>query len=135
MTHYTTNSLFSICSKAPQVDGSFGMTAAIAEMLLQSHEEAIELLPALPEAWPHGRGARPQARGGFEVDIRWEHGALTDAAIRSPMGGRCRLRTAVPVWITSSRAARFTRPETTVIEVDMEPGATYTFKRLLKNAA
>ena len=130
VTHYTTNSLFSICSKAPQVDGAFGMTAAIAELLLQSDDDAIELLPALPDAWARGEVRGLKARGGFEVEIRWEHGALTDVAVRSSLGGRCRLRTAVPVWITSSRLARFTRPEPTVIEVETQPGATYTFKPL-----
>lgn len=79
-----------------QIDGNFGATAGVAEMLLQSHEgptgqPIIRLLPALPRAWPSGvvRGLR--ARGAFEVDVVWNEGVLVAAELRSIAGGRCRI--------------------------------------------
>ncbi|NGP45608.1 glycoside hydrolase family 95 protein [Bacillaceae bacterium SIJ1] len=74
-----------------QIDGNFGATAGVAEMLLQSHDGKIELLPALPRIWAEGAVHGLKARGGFEVAMTWEKGALTKSTVYSLHGGECRL--------------------------------------------
>jgi len=74
-----------------QIDGNFGATAGMAEMLVQSHFGGIELLPALPARWPEGSFHGLCARGGFEIDARWRGGKATRASITSRIGGPCRI--------------------------------------------
>ncbi len=85
-----------------QIDGNFGYAAGLCEMLVQSHTGQLHLLPGLPAAWPDGKIEGIKARGGFELDIMWQGGALKQAKLRSRKGKPCRIRSKVPVSVTSS---------------------------------
>jgi alpha-L-fucosidase 2 len=91
-----------------QIDGNFGGASGIAEMLLQSQNNQIQLLPALPAAWPNGSVQGLCARGGFEVDLAWRDGQLTSAAIHSHSGN--------PIWLRYGQTTKFVR---------LEKGKTY----------
>jgi alpha-L-fucosidase 2 len=126
MHTYTTDSLFSICSNALQVDGAFGMAAAVAEMILQSHEDELNFLPAVPASWSEGEVRGLRARGGFEVSLSWSGGRLRQATILSTLGGICRVRAGVPVTVVSEgKKVRATASAGGVIELNTRVGGIY----------
>ena len=85
-----------------QIDGNFGFTAGIAEMLVQSHAGFIQLLPALPDKWPSGNVKGLRTRGGFIVDMEWKEGKIRKAVITSTLGGNCRIRTCQPIVVKNA---------------------------------
>jgi alpha-L-fucosidase 2 len=99
-----------------QIDGNFGTTAAVAEMLLQSGNGEIRLLPALPDAWKTGTVTGLRARDGFEVSMTWKAGQLASATIRSLLGQPCRLR-----YHDQSTQIQLKRGESITVNADLSP--------------
>ncbi|MEX2235142.1 MAG: glycoside hydrolase family 95 protein [Cyclobacteriaceae bacterium] len=103
------------CAHPPfQIDGNFGATAGIAEMLLQSREGIIELLPALPNDWKDGQISGICARGGYEVNMKWVAGKLVTCAVLSKYGGQCEIKY-----------------ESAIVKLNTKPGITYNITEQL----
>ncbi len=108
------------------LNGTLCSAAAIAEMLLQSHAGEVDLLPALPSAWPQGEVKGLRARGGYQIDMKWTAGRLASATIRAGRSGPCRLRSAQPVALFSEQdliPVREVAPG--VVEFDTKAGKAY----------
>ena len=124
-------SLFAICSNTMQVDGTLGVTAGISEMLIQSHEGYIELLPALPSEWYNGEFNGVCARGGFELDLSWKNKALTSVSILSKAGTPCAIKAKINTKVFSNgKQIVIKKLDNNIIQFKTLKGQTYTIPNI-----
>lgn len=108
-----------------QIDGNFGATAGIIEMLMQSHLNEIHLLPALPSAWEEGEIRGIKARGNFEVSLVWKNNSLENASVRSNLGKVCRIRTSIPITVKGIQTRQTAEDKYFITEFETCKGETY----------
>ena len=122
--------LFAKCYTALQVDGSFGVTAGITEMIMQSHEGVIDLLPALPKEWSAGHFEGLCTRGAFELDVEWNDGEIVSVEILSRKGQTCRINPKAIVKVTNRGKRVSTKKEKDgTIEFSTNAGERYKLTR------
>ncbi len=118
--------LFAKCYTPLQVDGSLGVTAGITEMLMQSHEGVIDLLPALPSEWSSGEFKGVCARGAFELDMKWKEGKVSSVEVLSKEGQVCRIKAGLKVKVKSNgKNIRFKELNDGFVEFATTRGARY----------
>ena len=123
--------LFAKCGTPLQIDGTMGVAAGITEMLLQSHEGIIDLLPALPDEWHDGSFENVCARGGFELNLHWQDAEIVRADVLSKYGNPCRINPGGKVSVMhNSKRVRYKILEDNSIEFKTIPGERYTLFRL-----
>jgi alpha-L-fucosidase 2 len=123
--------LFAKCFTPLQVDGTFGVTAGLTEMLMQSHEGVIDLLPALPSAWDKGEFNGLCARGAFELDMKWQNGIITEVDVLSKAGQKCRINPGVHVQVKSGgKKVDFLKHDDGSIEFTTSKGGKYTLRTI-----
>ncbi len=129
LTEQTQPNLMNLAGRTLNLDGNYGTPGGVVEMLLQSHDGDVHLLPALPDEWKDGSARGMMARGGFEVDVQWTDGKLMKAVLRSKLGNTCRLRTNVPVTVKSGGAiVKADRAEQDVITFPTSKGREYSIE-------
>ena len=121
-------SLFAKCYTPLQVDGTLGVTAAISEMLVQSHEDVIQLLPALPKEWDSGRFKGVCTRGAFELDMMWENNAIKTVEVLSKAGKKCKISTDKNPQIFADGKQIQVKENNGFIEFPTEKGKIYTLE-------
>jgi alpha-L-fucosidase 2 len=118
--------LFAKCGTPLQIDGTMGVAAGVTEMLIQSHEDVIDLLPALPDAWHEGSFQGVCARGGFELDMKWSNKSVTEVEILSKAGLPCRILADVQLTVLEAGKKIPARMhEDGSIEFDTQAGGKY----------
>jgi alpha-L-fucosidase 2 len=133
MQHSTNRNLFDThpAAEGPifQIDGNFGATAAVAEMLLQTHAGSIDLLPALPSAWPEGHVRGLRARGGLDIDLTWAAGHLIECVVRPDFAGKYTFRPPnrqrVAAIVTGSRTLQLDHKPDSSVTANMEARRPY----------
>lgn len=108
-----------------QIDGNFAGTAGMAEMLIQSHQDKLHLLPAIPTSWPSGKVSGLRGRGGFEVSMQWEKNTLTQAQVKSINGEELRLLTHKPVTVQGTTATSVKTADGYLLQLKTQKNKTY----------